>query len=197
MRDRTILSLCDGTGAWSKPYVEAGYNVIRVTLPDLDVRTFVPPSRVHGVLAAPPCTEFAVSGARWWAGKDPALLAEALAVFDACMSIIRDARPTWWAIENPVGRLRKLRSLGAPRLTFDPCDYAGFADDPEAERYTKRTQVWGSFNDPSRCRLEPRGARPGQPNDWYSRVGGKSAATKEYRSRTPEGFARAFYSSNP
>jgi len=26
-KEKTILSLCSGTGSWEKPYVEAGYNV--------------------------------------------------------------------------------------------------------------------------------------------------------------------------
>lgn len=187
--NRIILSLCDGTGAWSKPYVDAGYNVIRVTLPEKDVRDFVPPAGVHGILAAPPCTEFAVSGARHWAGKDPRLLEEALEVFDACALVMSLCSPVWWAIENPVGRLRELRGLGAPRLTFDPCDYG----DP----WKKRTQVWGMFNLPERRPVEAIGHRPGQPNAWYSRVGGSSAHTKAYRSATPPGFARAFFEANP
>jgi len=83
-----VLDLCGGTGAWSEPYRAAGYDVRLVTLPD-DVRSYEPPAGVHGVLAAPPCTEFAVSGARWWARKDPSLLKEALSVFDACHKIIK------------------------------------------------------------------------------------------------------------
>jgi len=63
--DRLILDLCGGTGSWSNPYTNAGYEVIVVTLPDDDVRTFeLPEKEVHGIFAAPPCTEFASSGAR-------------------------------------------------------------------------------------------------------------------------------------
>jgi len=36
-KDKTILSLCSGTGSWEKPYVEAGYNVISITLPYYDI----------------------------------------------------------------------------------------------------------------------------------------------------------------
>jgi hypothetical protein len=57
-----ILDLCGGTGAWSKPYADAGYDVRLVTLPEQDVRTYQPPSDVHGVLAAPPCTMFSFPG---------------------------------------------------------------------------------------------------------------------------------------
>lgn len=38
---RIILDLCGGTGSWSKPYQEAGYDVRIITLPDYDVRTYI------------------------------------------------------------------------------------------------------------------------------------------------------------
>ena len=31
--DKIILDLCGGTGAWSKPYKDAGYDVKLITLP--------------------------------------------------------------------------------------------------------------------------------------------------------------------
>ena len=34
---KIILDLCGGTGAWSKPYANAGYDVRVITLPDYDV----------------------------------------------------------------------------------------------------------------------------------------------------------------
>ena len=58
-KKKIILDLCGGTGAWSRPYKVAGYDVRLVTLPDNDVRLYIPPENVYGVLAAPPCTEFA------------------------------------------------------------------------------------------------------------------------------------------
>jgi len=44
---KIILDLCGGTGAWSRPYKEAGYDVRVITLPEHDVKTFVPPSAVY------------------------------------------------------------------------------------------------------------------------------------------------------
>jgi hypothetical protein len=35
---KIILDLCGGTGAWSRPYAEAGYDVRNITLPDYDVQ---------------------------------------------------------------------------------------------------------------------------------------------------------------
>lgn len=58
--DKIILDLCGGTGSWSRPYVDAGYDVRVITLPEYDVRTYKPPEFVYGILAAPPCTEFSV-----------------------------------------------------------------------------------------------------------------------------------------
>lgn len=179
-----ILDLCGGTGAWSQPYKDDGYDVRLVTLPEQDVREYVffDHLQVHGILAAPPCTEFAGSGARWWAEKDPRLLKEALEVFDACLRIVHQANPRWWALENPIGRLRRLRKreLGEPLLVFDPCDYG----DP----YTKRTQLWGNFQIPEKRPVEP---------ILGSRMHRMSSSWRKQRSITPEGFALAFFQANP
>ena len=58
MNNKVILDLCGGTGSWSKPYKDNGYDVRVITLPDYDVTTFEPPKDVYGILAAPPCTMF-------------------------------------------------------------------------------------------------------------------------------------------
>lgn len=42
-QDKIILDLCGGTGSWSKPYKEAGYDVRVITLPDNDLFTYDPP----------------------------------------------------------------------------------------------------------------------------------------------------------
>jgi hypothetical protein len=208
-----ILDLCGGTGAWSQPYREAGYDVRLVTLPAQDVRTYVPPKGVYGVLAAPPCTEFAVSGARWWATKPPHLLAEAVEVVRACERIIEEANPCWWALENPVGRLTKW--IGPCAYTFQPYEYG----DP----WLKRTCVWGVHHRPTKCsvkkpvggkgrwqvsltnHLSPRPTaeqmgnlvRTGMiPADWVHRLG-PSPERATLRSITPPGFARAFFVANP
>ena len=53
---KVILSLCSGSGSWESPYKEKSdeYQVIDVTLPENDVRTYEPPDNVYGILAAPP-----------------------------------------------------------------------------------------------------------------------------------------------
>lgn len=182
--DRIILDLCGGTGAWSAPYREAGYDVRLVTLPEQDVRDYQPPRFVRGVLAAPPCTEFAVSGARWWAGKSPKLLEEALAVVYACQRIINDSGCAWWALENPVGRLRKW--AGPPAWTFQPWEYG--------DNQFKRTLIWGTARRPMpSVTVEPPRTKDNQ-RVWRAAPSPERAA---FRSITPPGFARAFFEANP
>lgn len=50
-KDKIILDLCGGTGSWSKPYKDVGYDVRVITLPDYDVRTYEPPENVYGILS--------------------------------------------------------------------------------------------------------------------------------------------------
>ena len=181
MNGKIILDLCGGTGAWSRPYAEAGYDVRVVTLPEIDVRLYVPPENVYGILAAPPCTHFSGSGARWWKQKGEAALLEGLAVMDACVRIIAVSKPLFWALENPVGRMR--RYLGTPALIFDPWEYG----DP----YTKKTLLWGQFNAPEKNPVEPT-----EGSKLWRMYGGKSERTKMMRSITPPGFAKAFFEAN-
>lgn len=180
--DKIILDLCGGTGAWSSPYADAGYTVVIIDVDrGKDVRLFQKPLKnIHGILAAPPCTHFSGSGARWWKSKGEEKLLEGLAVVDACFRIIMACKPQWWAMENPVGRLNKY--LGKPQIYFNPCDYG----DP----YTKKTALWGNFTIPERTPVEPtEGSKMHRispsPQRW------------KIRSQTPEGFSKAFFKANP
>ena len=187
---RTILSLCDYTGQWSAPYRERGYDVVQMDLKrGHDVR-LLPYRRggVHGILMAPPCTTFAGSGARWWEEKGEDDLLAGLALVDACLRAVAVYEPKWWALENPVGRLS--RYLGPAAWSFDPHEFAGWSDDPDAEAYTKRTLLWGRFNEPEK--------RP-EPPVLGSRMHllPPSPDRAALRSVTPQGFARAFCEANP
>lgn len=190
---KVILSLCDYTGVWSQPYQDRPeeYEVIRVDKanptffrPRIDVRLFPFPGKVHGILAAPPCTHFARSGSRWWEQKGEAALLEGLALVDACLGTVAMCSPEWWVLENPVGRLK--RWIGPHCYSFNPCEFAGWADHPEREAYTKRTCLWGLFTEPVKRGVEP--------------ILGTIVTTKlsgmRSRSTTPQGFARAFFDAN-
>ncbi len=186
---RRIISLCDYTGNWSRPYVESGYDVVRVDLQHGgDIRLLQKDtSPVHGILAAPPCTCFASSGARWQ--RTDADMVEALSVVDACIRLAWAHRGTlhWWALENPVGKL--VRYLGKPLMRFNPCDYG----DP----YTKRTCLWGQFTPPLPLILgKILSVSPTEGSKMRAQYGGRSQATKNARSATPLGFARAFFDAN-
>jgi len=184
-----ILDLCGGTGAWSAPYAAAGYEV-RVIDPRRGTGTVQEfwekreEIEVRGILAAPPCTEFAGSGARWWKTKPSHLLAEAIEIVECCLDIISHYNPAWWALENPVGRIPKLfpEVLGEPRLRFDPCDYG----DP----WTKRTCIWGDFKKPELSYTPP---KKGSISHYFPDV----AYRAHFLSITPPGFAKAFFEANP
>ena len=113
---KIILDLCGGSGSWSRPYVEGGYDVRNITLPDYDVLTYDPPQKVHGILAAPPCTEFSVLNCK--AETRARKPEEGLKVVMACLRIIEKCRPEWWAMENPVGHLREY--MGPSIMIFQP-----------------------------------------------------------------------------
>ena len=177
---KTILDLCGGTGAWSKPYKDNGYDVMVVDKKE-DVRLieFNPKLEVYGILSAPPCTHLSGSGARWWKGKGKDALIDALSIVDACLRAVSIYQPTFWCLENPVGRLS--RYLGKPVATFQPYEYG----DP----YTKRTCLWGKFNMPVKAPVEP--VEGGKM--WKL---GPSPERAMLRSITPEGFANSFFEAN-
>ena len=179
---KIILDLCGGTGAWSKPYSEAGYDVRLVTLPGHDVRLYVPPKNVYGVLAAPPCTYFCRMRMCRGRPSDEQFM-EGLAVVDACLRIITVAHPVWWALENPQGYLKHW--MGEPALKFHPYEFG--------DSWTKRTWLWGEFNPLLRRTIvEPVGP-------FIHRKKGKRGVSEHNSENaiTPPGFARAFFEANP
>jgi hypothetical protein len=179
---RTILSVFELSGVWSGGYREAGYNVVQVDLQKGQDARFLPfmEERPHGIILQPPCTYFANSGARW--PRTEAQMADALALVDAGLRLVALYEPAWWVLENPIGKLP--RWLGPPRFTFNPSDYG----DP----YTKRTCLWGRFTPPMK-----RPTTPTEGSKMWKLYGGKSMRTKNARSATPAGFARAFFEANP
>ena len=75
MQNKVIISLFDYTGNWSKPWKENGYEVIQIDIQrgqDILVWNYkkIDKESVYGVLAAVPCTDFALSGAKHFAKKD-------------------------------------------------------------------------------------------------------------------------------
>lgn len=203
---KTILSLCDLTGTWSKPYQDLGYQVLQVDLQrgaDQDIRLLAKRTEpVHGLIMQPPCTQFTVAGSRWWKKKGQGPLLEALALVDACMRAVVIYKPAWWVLENPVGRLGTY--LGKPAHIFHPWHYAGWREKdgdtvPRTDRYTKQTCLWGSFVMPERKPLAPilgSSEQPAQGSSWIHRLG-PSDDRANLRSMSPQGFSLAFCLANP
>lgn len=206
---KTILSLFDYSGNWSGFYRAAGYHVIQQdikhgqdifedTLPAA-IADSIEGNPIHGILSAVPCTDFSGSGARWWKEKEniPADYDSRDVAFEntvdmsigfakATLFIVELFNPVWWVVENPVGRLHNLvPEIGKPKMYFNPCDFG----DP----YTKKTALYGKFN--TNLKRDP--VYPTGGSKMWRLYGGKSDRTKEMRSATPLGFARAFFEANP
>jgi len=182
--DKIILDLCGGTGAWSKPYEETGYTVLNITLPrydllDEDVVHFCITLKPYGILFAVECTPWANSGARWFDSRNPREIFYYSKLLVKGLRIIYNTTPVFWCIENPVGKMREY--LGEPQLIFDPCDYG--------DTYTKKTLLWGKFNEPVKNPVEPVEKSP----IHYMPPGPDRA---KLRSITPPGFAKAFFLAN-
>lgn len=214
---KIILDLCGGTGSWSKPYKDAGYQVINLTLPQYDIREveFTPDgslilfpakdpmenlnvktSEIYGILATPPCTEFSKAK-----GNLPRDFTGAMKIVKACLNIIWFARAKgnlkFWALENPEGFLRQF--LGKPPFDFYQWEYGG--------NYSKHTDLWGYFNKPKPIiKAKPDHITAGMGHKSHSAAWANPKAPEEYkhlklnrvaiRAITPFGFAEAFYKAN-
>ncbi|WP_027628131.1 DNA cytosine methyltransferase [Ruminiclostridium cellobioparum] len=218
MNKKLILDLCGGTGSWSRPYKEAGYDVKVITLPAWDVTKIefnnygvefirqdvqyrdticVLFDDVYGILAAPPCTEFSLAK-----GNAVRNFKEAMKVVEACLQIIWKCRLhtklQFWAMENPKGFLRQF--LGNPYFAFEQWEFG--------DTGIKPTDIWGYFKPPVKTVSE----KPSDPTRRFpnGRINGRGMAVPivpdEYRglglSRaalraiTPKGFAEAFFKAN-
>ena len=88
MTDRTVLSLYDYSGNMARPWAAEGYDCICVDIQHVDdeyveevgdgtieyvgadISEWIPPNEEYEIVFAfPPCTNLAVSGARWFKGK--------------------------------------------------------------------------------------------------------------------------------
>lgn len=144
---KIILHLCADLGTDSKPYRDAGYDV-RCVGEKQDVRTFVPPEGVYGIIANPPCTQFSAARTN---SKTPRNLREGMETVYACLRIIwecqyklsnlttRKTSLKFWVLENPyTGMLRQF--LGEPPFFYSPWEFG--------DSYTKKTALWGNYIPP-------------------------------------------------
>ena len=167
------------------------------------------------IFAFPPCTDLAVSGACRFAAKRAAdpdfqvkatrLAKQAARLAAAVTCSRREGGAVPYLVENPVSVLST--TWRKPDHIFNPCDFGGYlpADDehplypeviPPRDAYTKRTCIWsgGGLRWPDAKPVDPvflsSGLTPLQ------KLGGKSQRTKNIRSATPRGFARAIFEAN-
>lgn len=214
MSRNVVISLCDLTGNFTKPWTDAGYDVVLVDPQHGTTRvekvrdTYVHKvaETVEGALPMlgdiirqrhiafvagwPVCTDMAVSGARWFEAKravDPHFQGRAFMLAEQCRTFARLSGAPY-LIENPVSVLSAV--FGKPDHTFNPSDYTALE---AADNYTKRTCLWtgGGFVMPA----PQRNASLGEPDNriHFASPGPERA---NFRSATPMGFARAVFEAN-
>ena len=149
------------------------------------------------IFAFPSCTNLTVAGAKHTRTKselmesiDNAKMVERIGNLFSCR----------WMVENPVGKMSTL--WRKPDYYFDPYEYRQYLDKdegsyhpkmPTQNAYTKKTCLWVSKD----FTMPPKAPVPHIGCFWgWKYLGGKSERTKQLRSLTPEGFARAVYYHN-
>lgn len=214
---RTVISLCDLTGNMVQPWIEAGYNAVLVdpqhegnegfesvgpygqrieriagTIEDAMDRLgyLVRNCDLSMVFGFPPCTDMAVSGARWFKTKyeaDKLFQAKAVMVAEQCRTIGRLSGAPWF-VENPVSVLAS--AFGKPQHSFHPADYTAYEPN---DNYTKKTCLWtgGGFIMPAPAKDPTLGAPDNRIH--FASPGPERA---NFRSATPMGFARAVFEAN-
>lgn len=210
MSKGTIVSLCDLTGKMVKPWVDAGYHAVLVdpqhppgihtegsitrigrVIDHPDTWRFL--SELDDVVFTacfPPCTDLAVSGARWFESKreaDPAFQFKAMQVVWQCQ-VVAEMLGAPYFIENPISQISSL--WRKPDYFFHPYEFTGYQ---AADNYTKKTCLWAGrdFVMP----MEYMDGSLGKPDDRIHKCppGDERA---NIRSATPEGFAIAVFICN-
>lgn len=206
-----ILSLFDRTGNWSRPYVEAGYQVVQIDIDhpiwNIDINTLDADEMlnfgwddVQGILAAPPCQHFSAAGIRFWGEKDiDGRTIDGLRLLSTTQELIGGLAPGWHVIENPSrGRMNKpdqfggnlqdsdiepTTQMGQPRTVFEPYHHG--------DNYTKQTALWGDFvHGMPRANVFP------GVGSLAHKLTGFTKKQKQDRSDTPLGFSYAFFLAN-
>lgn len=205
---KTILHLCADTGSDTKPYKDAGYNVILVGK-DIGVENYHPPSEVYGIIANPVCTEFSVAQGFHKKGNYLAglkMVMECWRVMKECVENNAE-EPKFLVMENPAsGRLKEF--LGAPNFVYEPWEFGS--------PWTKKTALWGIFNHPEKLynkwedvpKIPGLYTRPGRPKPSMAFMhksavklipefeGFNPTSDMEFRSLCSQKFAQAFFEAN-
>ena len=157
-------------------------------------------------MAFPVCTDMAVSGAAHFkrkAERDPEFQTKAVSYAVDCAEFFEDIGCPYF-VENPVSVLAT--KWRRPDHSFHPYQYGEYLTDAEAvhprwpeyiadrDAYTKKTCLWtgGGFRMPTKIPT----CKPTGYSTQHLKLGGKSQRTKDIRSATPRGFAKAVYEFN-
>lgn len=169
------------------------------------VEEIAPQDKPVVVFGFPECTHLAVSGARHFAtklAKDPDIQNRA-ARLAMLVERVGDFYGARWGAENPVSVLSSL--WRKPDFIFHPYEFGGYLPENDQhplypdhikprDAYPKKTCIWcgNGFIKPPRKSV--------QVDEGYSiqyhKLGGRSLKTKNIRSATPRGFARAVFLAN-
>lgn len=161
---------------------------------------------VKFVFGFPPCTDLAVSGAAWFEKKKKANPGYRKQAMDLVYVVKRlgEFFDVPWALENPISVISS--EWRKPDYMFHPWEYSGYLPKndehpmyPEyiapRDMYPKKTCIWSGngFKMPTK-------KFDSKPEKGYStqhlKLGGKSLKTKNIRSATPRGFAKAVFTAN-
>lgn len=187
---KLVLSLFDYTGNMVQPWVAAGFDALCIDIQrdGTDILRWLPPRREYQIVFAfPPCTNLAVSGARWFKDKGLAGLASAIELVERARDICEWSDAPWM-LENPISTLSTY--WRKPDYIFHPHEFAGFW--PQ-DNYVKQTCLWtgNGFRMPGPFPLKD----ADQPDDRIHKAPpGPDRAN--FRSATPMGFARAVFEAN-
>lgn len=198
MPDKPVVISCfDRTTNMVKPWAEAGFlcycvdirhsagetregNIIKV---GADIQDWWPPRADIAIsFFFPPCTDVAVSGARWFKDKGIGGLINSLRLFEASVRIAEWAEAPYM-IENPVSTVSTY--WRPPDYIFQPWQYG--------DLYSKKTCLWtgnGFIMPEPVCREKPEGVRE---TVWRMPP---SSDRADKRAETPLGFARAVFEAN-
>lgn len=183
MNTLKVLDLFAGTRSIARAFEERGHktysidwdrrhpnidwyvDIFEVTAQDI-IERFGKPDVIW---ASPPCNRFSVAsiGKHWIKGTNlpkTEEAKEALRLLEHTVKLIRDLNPTYWYIENPRGKMRKLDIMqDLPRYTITYCRYG--------DTRMKPTDIWTNHPNPKfkppckngdTCHVAaPRGSRTG------------------------------------
>lgn len=222
-----VWCLFDGSGLAGMPWADAGHDVYCVNADGADHGAYsfrVSHDRIHYVnhwieagdtlgflpvpsiiLAFPPCTDLAVSGAAHFERKREENPQFQIDATELCRVAERIAEMHGcpYMIENPVSVLSTM--WRKPDHSFHPFEFGGYLPDDDQhpwfpeyiagrDAYPKKTCLWvgGGFDMPNKRAVD---VEPGY-SAQHKKLGGKSAKTKAIRSLTPRGFALAVFEAN-